>query len=251
MATDSDAAERPQGRGAPASGTGNDARILHSVTQALAWDGRIDATGIDVIVSGGTVTLSGTVTTASERSAAIEDAYKVPGVRNVIARIEVGPSFADEDEALAAELRATLERDPRVDERLLTVEVTGAIAKLIGTVSTPEEREAAEQDAWETTGVTRVVNSIVVVPLSQREDAEVEASVLAALRADPRLSDPNHINVTSLGGKVYLRGVVRTVEEREAAREVAQGAAGVVEVYNQVVVGELPREARAIRRPKI
>jgi len=229
----------------------DDARILRDVAEALKWDERIDASDVDITAHEGVVTLDGTVTTAAEREAAIEDAYRVPGVRRVVAQVSVVPGTPRSDEVMAAELMASLAQDDRVDHRLLVVEVAGTIARLSGSVSTLAEKMAAEEDAWHTNGITRVVNEIVVIPLESKQDAEIEASLLAGLRADPRLSDWRHITVTSLDHRVYLRGTVRTLEERRAAEDIARHTAGVIEVHNQLVVGELPRESRAIRRSRL
>lgn len=57
--------------------------IRADVRSQLSSDSRLNDAHIRVEVSGGTVVLSGTVPTCSDRQGAEEDAYAIPGVRSV------------------------------------------------------------------------------------------------------------------------------------------------------------------------
>ena len=59
----------------------SDEEILADVVEALRWDGRVESTAIQPLVSEGMVRLTGTVPTYTGRSAAVEQARMTPGVR--------------------------------------------------------------------------------------------------------------------------------------------------------------------------
>lgn len=63
----------------------------------------------------------------------------------------------------------------------------------------------------------------------------VEETLRALLAEDPNL-DAEHIEVSFTGGRVTLRGRVRTQRERDEAEAIARGVEGVAEVENRLVV---------------
>jgi hypothetical protein len=71
-----------------------DGRIREDVCQWLTDDGRLDASGIEVEVTNGDVTLRGTVQDRHARRLAEDIAHAVPGVRDVFCRLSVGPRAA-------------------------------------------------------------------------------------------------------------------------------------------------------------
>jgi hyperosmotically inducible periplasmic protein len=66
-----------------------DAKTEAAVLDALILDDAVPAHGIDVDVDGGRVTLCGAVDRASERDAAEQIAFRVPGVSEVRNRLKV------------------------------------------------------------------------------------------------------------------------------------------------------------------
>jgi hypothetical protein len=78
-----------RGKG-PAGYLRSDERIRELVCESLTDDDQIDASRIEVRVSGGEVTLSGTVDDRPAKRAAEDCAYSVPGVRDVQNRLRVG-----------------------------------------------------------------------------------------------------------------------------------------------------------------
>jgi hypothetical protein len=63
--------------------------LAERVKRALEAEAKIQAAGIDVTVSGGTVTLWGTAASADERTRAARAAYRVPGVTMVDNKLAV------------------------------------------------------------------------------------------------------------------------------------------------------------------
>lgn len=68
-------------------------------------------------------------------------------------------------------------------------------------------------------------------------DAELTAKVKTKLAADPEIN-PFRIDVDTIDGKVTLSGKVASERQREEAQRLAEGTEGVVEVVNNLEVGE-------------
>lgn len=68
-----------------------DTEIMSDVAEVLSFDPRIDAGQIDVVVSGGLVTLMGTVPVFEQRQLAEEDVRRVPGVTAIHNDLTVPP----------------------------------------------------------------------------------------------------------------------------------------------------------------
>lgn len=73
------------------NGATGDAVITAKVKSALIADTKVGATGINVDTKSGTVVLRGTVSSAAAKTAAIADAKKMQGVKNVIDQLAVKP----------------------------------------------------------------------------------------------------------------------------------------------------------------
>lgn len=146
-----------------------DADILADVENALKTDHRVDVGSIVVGVAGGAVTLSGVVGSSLERQAAEEDAWYTAGVVAITNNLEVSPTKRRSDTDILAGVREALTRDARItDATRISVSVDHGLVTLRGGVDRPEERRAAEEDAWFTAGATGVVNHLVVSPLVPR-----------------------------------------------------------------------------------
>jgi osmotically-inducible protein OsmY len=64
------------------------------------------------------------------------------------------------------------------------------------------------------------------------DDAKINAEVRTLLAQSPELGGTNEINVQTVHGVVYLRGLVSTPYQISAAGGIAEGAPGVIEVQN-------------------
>lgn len=73
------------------NGAVGDAVITAKVKSALIADATVGATGINVDTKSGTVVLRGKVKTAAAKQAAVADAKKMQGVKNVIDQLAVTP----------------------------------------------------------------------------------------------------------------------------------------------------------------
>lgn len=214
----------------------SDGRILQEIYDSLAWDERVDACEVVVDVAKGVVTLSGTVRTYAEKTVAVEDAWKIRGVRRVVDKITVSPEELRLDGDIALDVVNMLEGDSRLEARNVVVKVSGSVVELSGTVVRLAEKEAAEEDAWFVPGVVDVANNLDVSPAKVRPDPEIADDIRTAIVRDSRIGDATSITVASSGGKVSLQGEVRTPGERRAVEEDARFTAGVIEVQNEIEV---------------
>src|SRR5207245_1649481 len=144
--------------------------------------------------------------------------------------------------ALATKLR--LLADGRTPGRDVSIDTRDRAVTLFGMVPSAEAKAAAEEDAWKTSGVKRVVNQLQVVPPSKQEavkahDASVERAVRKALAGRPELSDAS-IDVDVENGVARLTGTVPTEEQRLTAGLAARSVTGLKSVHDDLRVRRRP-----------
>lgn len=213
----------------------SDAEVRQNVLDALQSDIRVESTRVGAEVVDGVVTLRGVVSTEFERRVAEDITRRIKGVRDVANELRVVPPRPRSDEKIASDVCAALSRDVWLDERRVAVRVREGVVYLSGNVETYPAKSHAEGDAWSVEGVVDVVDDIAVEHNTTRTDAEIMREVRDDLDRNLRL-DPNAISVDVRGGTVYLRGKVRTIEQKWLADEIAWWTAGVRDVVNELIV---------------
>jgi osmotically-inducible protein OsmY len=212
-----------------------DEALKHDVEQELAWDLALDASGIDVDVREGIVTLSGQVPDYAQKLAAGLAAERVAGCRAIALALEVAPppdaGYADAD--LANALMVALRWQAGLTGDRVRAEVERGFVTLLGEVDWGYQRHAAEQVVDRMRGVVGVANLITV----RNSDAvfEVAQHISAALaRRAQREFAGIHIDVNN--GVVTLSGTVSSLPERRAACGAAWATRGVRAVVDQLTV---------------
>lgn len=121
--------------------------------------------GEDIRVTGyrSVVTLSGTVGTLRAKRAAIRLAHAIPHVAVVQDHLRVSPAGATGN-ALAADVRAALARDPRLRHRTFRVLASGRHVFLRGTVFSRTEKRRAARVASAVLGVRGLSDETAVLP---------------------------------------------------------------------------------------
>lgn len=146
--------------------------IAADVAAALEMDSRVDARGVVVNVAEGIVRLSGTVASAAEREAAEECAWQTEGVVDVSNELALSSDRHRSDSEIERDVRAALDVDARIsDPTLIAVKSVAGTVRLQGTVSSVEERQAADKDAWYTAGVVYVENLLTITGGRERPAA--------------------------------------------------------------------------------
>lgn len=213
-----------------------DQQIQQDVLEELKWDARVQPNEIGVAVKDGIVTLSGWVDSYTKRWAAEEVAHKVRGVKAVANDIEVripGSSERPDPEIAAAAMRA-LEWDSLVPPDKVKVTVSKGWVTLEGEVDWQYQKEDAERVVRRLTGVKGVTNLLIVHP-RVTPPAELKHKIEDGLVRSAE-TDAQRITVDVQGGKVILRGTVRSWAEREEAERIAWSSPGVTSVDNRIMI---------------
>ena len=244
----------------------SDSQIKAQVEAALEADEALSGSRFHVrSVNDGVVFVAGRAKTATDDLRAMGDAARVPGVRRIVSEIRSPDPLADEEPsrarapqepardygvAAARDLWITLATklrllaDGRTPGRDVSIDTRDRAVTLFGMVPSAEATAAAEEDAWKTSGVKRVVNQLQVVPPSKQEavkahDASVERAVRKALAGRPELSDAS-IDVDVENGVARLTGTVPTEEQRLTAGLAARSVTGLKSVHDDLRVSRRP-----------
>jgi osmotically-inducible protein OsmY len=212
-----------------------DSEIERDVKEELQWSPDLDATDIAVSVKSGVVTLAGFVKSYTDRYEAEQAAKRVAGVAGVANDLEVRLPSVDErpDPDIARDAVAAIKSQLPISSENIRVVVKNGWVTLEGKVEWQYQRDTAEKAVRRIKGVKGVSNTIMLTP--RIEPTEIKRKIEQALRRSAEV-DANRITVESQGGKVVLKGTVRSWIEREEAERAAWAAPGVTEVEDRIVV---------------
>ena len=212
-----------------------DEEIQADVLEELKWDTRVQPNEIGVMVKDGVVTLTGWVDSYMKKMAAEEAAHRVRGVKAVANDIEVRlPGSAERTDAdLAKAVLNALKWEANIPAGKLDVTVSQGWVTLKGEVEFGFQKRDAERAVQRLSGVKGVTNLITVKPRLSPTDLKQQIERALVRNAE---TDARQITVEVQGGKVILRGTVRSYAEKQAAEDTAWSAPGVSEVDNRIMI---------------
>jgi osmotically-inducible protein OsmY len=212
-----------------------DKDLKQHVQNALDWEPSVDATDIGVSVDDGVVTLRGNVGSYMEKLMAERVALRVYGVKalaNDLA-VHLASGYERTDTEIAHAALAALKWNTIVPNERVTVTVKGGQLTLNGTLDWQFQKDAAARAVGNLTGVTAVINHIIVQPRVKATD--VRDKIEAAFKRSAEI-DARRVNVTTQNGKVILSGNVHSWAERQEAERAAWAAPGVTLVEDRLAI---------------
>ena len=161
-----------------------DEALQHNVMEEIERQPGIDAAHIGVAVRAGVVTLTGHVTSYSQKCAAEDAVKRVRGVLAVANDLEVVAAGHERDDTDIAEAAVhALQWDALVPDDGLTVAVRDGRVRLEGFVEWQYQKDAAEAAVRNLAGVTDLTSSISIRPRAESADVGNEIAVITNARS--------------------------------------------------------------------
>jgi len=212
-----------------------DTEIQKNVMDELKWDPIMHSAEIGVIVKDGIVTLVGYVDNYSQRLAAENAAKRVKDVRAVA--IDLAISLPDEqrrsDTDLAAAALNALKWSSFVPEDKIRLKVDGGWITMEGEVEWQFQKESAYSAVSDLIGVHGVINRINVRP--NITPVIVKDVIKKALERSADI-EADSINILTDGGRIVLKGKVRSWAERKEVERAVWATPGVIDVKDELII---------------
>jgi len=214
-----------------------DSQIQSDVIQELKWDPSVSHEHIGVAVTDGIVTLSGSIPSYIEKSAAERAAQRVSGVKAVVEKIDVKllSSYEKDDQDIAEAILNQFRWSVQIPEKSIKLSVENGWVKLTGEVEWDFQRKAAEHSVRGLTGVKGVSNNLTLKTRQVQADI-VKQKIEEALKSEA-MHEAKKITVDIHGSTVTLSGKVHSFAEMSDAKLAAWSAPGVTKIENNLHIG--------------
>ena len=137
-----------------------DSELADAVAKSLKWHVWVPS-AVRASIENGWITLTGDVTWEFQLKAAANSVSHLPGVKGVSNNISIKPGV--EPVEIQDAIERALKRNAEVDSENISVCADAGNVTLTGTIRSWDERQAAEQAAWNAPGVTEVHNKLEIL----------------------------------------------------------------------------------------
>jgi hyperosmotically inducible periplasmic protein len=213
-----------------------DAATTAAVKTKLLADTKVGGLGIDVDTKDNVVTLTGKVRSAAERTEAVRLARTTTGVKSVVNKLVVDPTYkgvTNKDDKAKAEIKEESKEAKGTAGRVAdkTKEKTADAVDKTKEVS----KDAAQKTKEVSKDAAQKTKDAAVKTKDVTADASITAAVKTKLLADPKVGGLK-IDVDTKDNVVTLRGTVKSIAERDEAIRLAKTTTGVKSVVNNLIV---------------
>lgn len=209
--------------------------LRKEVIEAIKWQPLLQPNNIDVLVEEGVATLEGTVDNYTQKREAEDTVKHVSGVKAVVDNVKVDLSLVStkNDTDINSSVVKALQDNWAVPDQRLRVEVEQGWVTLEGILHWNFQRKAADNAIRYLEGVRGVIDKIKI-------EAEVK-NELGTEMVEKALSrswilDIDNIKVRVDGKTIFLRGIVKSLFQKEEAERIAWNTPGVWYVDNELMV---------------
>ncbi|HOE96906.1 MAG TPA: BON domain-containing protein [Candidatus Sumerlaeota bacterium] len=193
-----------------------------AIERELARAPGINTATLDIDVSDGIATITGSAPNVIVRDRVERIAATVRGVTAVVNHLTI-ESADVADPVILANLQRALGADPALDPGLLQISIDSGIVTLSGSVDSWRERWLAEEAAKNVYGVRGVVNQIQLEypeGTAGRADDEIQQQIIDRINGSA-LIDAGLVAVGVRDGQVSLSGIVPSLADKVTAMRLA------------------------------
>lgn len=212
-----------------------DIDIQNDVMEELRWDPILHSAEIGVAVKDGIVTLMGNVDNYSQQQAAENAAKRVKDVRAVAVDLTINLPHDQHrtDNDLAAAALNALKWSSFVPEDRIKLKVDNGWIAMDGDVEWQFQKESAYDAVKDLIGVQGVLNHLIVRP--RLSPVIVKDVIKKALERSAEI-EADGINIQTDGGRIVLKGKVRSWAERNEVERAVWATPGVIDVKDELII---------------
>lgn len=212
-----------------------DIEIQKNVIDELQWDPVLQSAQIGVTVKDGIATLMGYVANFSQQQAAENAAKRVKDVRAVAMDLVIKLPHDQQrtDTDLAAAALNALKWSSFVPEDMIMLKVDNGWITMEGEVEWQFQKESAYHAVRDLIGVYGVINRIKVRP--KITPVIVKDVIKKALERSADV-EASGINIMTDGGRITLKGKVRSWSERNEVERAVWATPGVIDVKDELII---------------
>ena len=142
------------------SGVRSDGDIATSARNVLQWTSAVQSDAVKIQVEKGWITLTGEVEWKFQKEAVADAVRFLSGVVGVNDEITIAPGL--KAAVVKADIEAAIKRAATEDGKRIRVGVSGSDVTLSGSVHSWAERDLATQSAWNSPGVSQVIDQMTL-----------------------------------------------------------------------------------------